>query len=213
MNLFGQHDTKEARDEASKTQIRQWTRKLKGEVRGMEREIQKIEREEDKVKKEVKSAAKQGNMKGAEILAKELVRSRHAKDRLYQSRAQLSSVQMELTNQVATMKLTDCMKMSTDVMKHMNSLIKMPEMKKTMLELQKEMMKAGVIDEMMEDTMEMMDEGDTEEATQDEINKILADLAIDAVAKAPETLAPKATPMEPEVEVEEKQLFERLKAL
>lgn len=214
-NVFGKNDSKEAREETAKQQTRQWTRKMKGEVRGIEREIQKIEREEEKVKREVKLAAKQGNIKGAQLLAKELVRSRKAKDRMFTTRTQLNSVQMELANQIATMKLADNLKMSTSVMKHMNALVKLPEMKTTMRELQKEMMKAGLIDDMVEDTFEMMDDPDTEEATDAEVAKILADLTVDAMSAVPDNPVAGKAPVvaAEEMPAEEKELFDRLKAL
>eukprot|EP00397_Hematodinium_sp_SG-2012_P030061 GEMP01031811.1.p1 GENE.GEMP01031811.1~~GEMP01031811.1.p1 ORF type:complete len:220 (+),score=54.60 GEMP01031811.1:102-761(+) len=217
-NIFGKNDTKEVREENAKQQIRQWTRKMKGEVRGIEREVQKIEREEEKVKREIKAAAKQGNMKGAKLLAKEIVRSQKAKQRMYTTRAQLNSVQMELTNQVATMKLADSLKSSTDVMKHMSQLVNVPELRDTMRDLQKEMMKAGLVDEMVQDSLELMDDADMEEATEEEISKLLTDLAIEEISKVPTNpvaapTAPPSAEVEAQVPEAEKELFDRLKAL
>jgi charged multivesicular body protein 3 len=47
------------------------------------------------------------------------------------------------------MKIAGAMKSSTDVMKSMSSLMSIPELQKTMMEMSKEMMKAGIIDEMI----------------------------------------------------------------
>lgn len=215
-NIFGKNNTPEAQKQNAKEQVRTWTRKMKGEVRTIEREIQKIEREENKVKNDIKSAAKGGNLKGAQILAKELVRSGKAKERMYLTRTQLSSVQMELQSQVATMKVADSMKSSTEVMKHMSKLMNVPELRGTMKDLQKEMMKAGLIEEMIEDSMDMMDPIDAEDATQDEVDKILAELAVEAGSKVPESVAVQqqavAQPEEKNTEAEN-DLFDRLQAL
>lgn len=217
-NMFGKNNTEEKKKENAKAQVRQWTRKMKGEVRTIEREIQNIEREEAKVKKEIKIAAKQGNIKGAQMLAKEIVRSHKAKDRMYMTRTQLNSVQMELQSQVATMKLADTLKSSTQVMQHMTKLMSIPQLRETMKELQKEMLKAGLIDEMVSDSMDMLDDEDMEEATQDEVDKILADLAIEAGSNVPESIAlPTPAAAEPAqaagISEDEKQLFSRLQAL
>jgi len=216
-NIFGKNNTPEAQAENAKAQIRTWTRKMKSEARSIEREIQKIEREENKVKNEIKLAAKQGNMKGAQLLAKEIVRSGRAKDRMYLTRTQLNSCQMELQSQVATMKVADTLKSSTSVMKHMSELMNVPQLRETMRDLQKEMLKAGLIDEMVQDSMDALDDTDMEEATQDEVDKVLADLAVEAGSKVPENIVPTAAPVEavqPQAESEaEKDLFNRLHAL
>jgi hypothetical protein len=56
-----------------------------------------IDREEAKIVKDIKERIKKGDKGSAKILAKELVRSRKAKERLYQSKAELNSVSMQLT--------------------------------------------------------------------------------------------------------------------
>lgn len=54
----------------------------------------------------------------------------------------------------AQMKLAGSIKSSTEVMKAMSGLMKLPEMQKTMTEMSKEMMKMGIMEEMMEDTLD-----------------------------------------------------------
>ena len=53
-----------------------------------------IQREEDKVKKSIKEAAKRGDTSTCKMLAKEVVRSRKAVNRLHTSKAQMNSVMM-----------------------------------------------------------------------------------------------------------------------
>ena len=45
-------------------------------------------------------------------------------------------------------------------MKAMSSLMRLPELQQTMQNMSKEMMKMGIIEEMMEDTMEALDDID-----------------------------------------------------
>lgn len=57
-------------------------------------------------------------------------------------------------------------------MKAMQELIKLPEISKTMQDLSREMMKAGIIEEMLEDTMEDLEPEELEEEAQEEIDKV-----------------------------------------
>lgn len=55
----------------------------------------------------------------------------------------------------------------------MQALIRLPEVAQTMQELSKEMMRAGIIEEMLDDTMSSMeDEEEMEEAAQTEVDKV-----------------------------------------
>ncbi|EAW99452.1 vacuolar protein sorting 24 (yeast), isoform CRA_d [Homo sapiens] len=71
-------------------------------------------------------------------------------------------------------------------MKAMQSLVKIPEIQATMRELSKEMMKAGIIEEMLEDTFESMDDQEEmEEEAEMEIDRILFEITAGALGKAP----------------------------
>ena len=71
-------------------------------------------------------------------------------------------------------------------MKAMQSLVKIPEIQATMRMLSKEMMKAGIIEEMLEVTFESMDDQEEmEEAAEMEIDRILFEITAGALGKAP----------------------------
>ncbi|XP_057559535.1 charged multivesicular body protein 3-like isoform X1 [Hippopotamus amphibius kiboko] len=70
--------------------------------------------------------------------------------------------------------------------KAMQSLVKIPEIQATMRELSKEMMKAGIIEELLEDTFENRDDQEeTEEAAEMELDKILFEITAGALGKVP----------------------------
>jgi charged multivesicular body protein 3 len=77
---------------------------------------------------------------------------------------------------LATMKVAGNLQKSTDVMKLVNGLVKLPQIASTMQELQKEMMKAGIIEEMLEDVMDINDEDEIEEEAEEEVEKVLFEL-------------------------------------
>ncbi|KAJ1550133.1 Charged multivesicular body protein 3, partial [Nowakowskiella sp. JEL0078] len=157
-------------------QVKQWRQSIRTHEREMDRQIRGIDIEETKVKKTMKQAAKKGDKTVCIMLAKEIVRSRKAKDRLYTSKAQLNSIGMHLQQNLATVKLAGSLKKSTEIMKLVSGLMKLPEMSRTMAEMQKEMIKAGVIEEMIQDTIELQDDEDLEEEAEGEVNKVLYDI-------------------------------------
>jgi len=108
----------------------------------------------------------------AQTLAKELTRSKKAVERLYASKATMNSVVMQLQHQMAMMKMTKTIQKSTDVMKMMGNLVKLPEIRGAMMEMQQEMMKAGMIEEMLDDAINA-DDDELEEETDAEVDKVL----------------------------------------
>ena len=113
-----------------------------------------------------------------------------------------------MKGQAAQVRVAGSLSKSADVMKAMHQLIRVPEIQKTMQEMSKEMMKAGIIEEMMEDVMEPLGEQDElEDAAQEEVDKILFELTAGKLGDAPEavkdTLPALPTPAKAEPEEEE----------
>mmetsp|Transcript_79360 Transcript_79360/g.97068 ORF Transcript_79360/g.97068 Transcript_79360/m.97068 type:complete len:127 (+) Transcript_79360:1-381(+) len=92
----------------------------------------------------------------------------------------MQSAAAELETTAATMRLSDSMSKSTEVMKQMNSLVRIPEMEESITSMKKEMMRAGLIEEMLDEGMEEMDGPELEEEAEAEVDKVLEDLAVDA---------------------------------
>jgi len=155
--------------------VKKWKRDLKHEERNIEKSIRDIDVEEAKVKKSIKERLKQGDKNSARTLAKELVRSRKAKERLYTSKAQLNSVVMQLQSNMAMVRMSKTMQKSTQIMGAMNNLVKMPQLQKVMMAMSKEMAKSGLIEEMMDDVFE---DADVDEEADEEIDKVVEELTM-----------------------------------
>ncbi|XP_075050093.1 charged multivesicular body protein 3 isoform X3 [Mixophyes fleayi] len=167
-------------------QVNEWSLKIRKEMRVIDRQIRDIQREQEKVKHSIKDTAKKGNREACVILAKEVVQSKRAVNKLYASKAQMNSVLMSMKNQLAVLRVSGSLQKSTEVMKAMQNLVKIPEIQATMRELSKEMMKAGIIEEMLEDVFEgMEDQDEMEEQAEKEIDKILFEITAGALGKAP----------------------------
>jgi len=202
MSLFGKKVTPEE-------YVKKWKRELKHEERNLERTIRSIEMEEAKVKKSIKDLAKKGELGSVKQLAQELLKSRKTKERLYQSKAQINSVSMQLTSSLSMMKLAGVMQKSTQVMGMMNSLIRLPELNKVMMTMSREMEKAGLIEEILQEPFE--DEELDEEADH-EVDRIVEEITMPLkTAKVAHDALPAKQAAQKEQEVDE--LEERLGAL
>ena len=92
------------------------------------------------------------------------------------------------------------MKSSGELMKLMNSAMKQSVVAKTMMNLSKEMFKAGVMDEMVADAMDSSLE-DVEEETEEEVDKVLTELAVESVAAMP-AAGRRAAPVQQQAQAE-----------
>jgi len=183
MGLFGRTPPPDPRK-----QVREWGTKLRKQSMLLDRQVRSIQREEDKVKLSLKEAAKKGDADVCKILAKELLNSRKAIARILSGQAQLNSIQLQLNAQVANIKVSGAIQKSTEVLSCMNNLMKIAEISSVMQELSREMMKAGIIEEMMEETIDEvtgMDEEEMEEQVAVEVEKVLFEITKGQMGKMP----------------------------
>lgn len=161
----------------------------------------------------------QANQATAETrtFARELLRVRKQAARLHTSKAQLQSVQMQVNEAFAVRKIEGSLKASTSIMKDVNTLVRLPELTGTMQELSQELMKAGIIEEMVGDALpdDQLLEGEDEEA-ETEVDKVLSELLKGRLGAADQKIPD--LPVEEEEEAEDReaeleQMRGRLEAL
>eukprot|EP00466_Bigelowiella_natans_P016744 jgi/Bigna1/89131/estExt_fgenesh1_pg.C_440064 len=151
-------------------QVKEWTKGLRKESRG-------IRREEDKIKRQIKKLAKDKNsLTAIKTLAKGLVQSNKTCDRLYQAKAQINSVSTQLKLNYAQMKVAETMEKSGEIMKTMGQLMRLPELQANCKEFAKQMMKAGIIEEVVADTFEQLEDPDVDELADKEVNKVIFEI-------------------------------------
>lgn len=115
---------------------------------------------------------------------------------------------MQVNEAFSVRKIEGSIRASTGIMKDVNSLVRLPELTGTMRELSAELVKAGIIEEMVGDSLpdtELL-EGEDDEA-EAEVDKVLTEILKDrlpATAQKPEEeLA--VQPVEEEEEEEDQQ--------
>ncbi|KAL9052856.1 MAG: hypothetical protein Q9162_005155 [Coniocarpon cinnabarinum] len=155
---------------------------IRSNTRKLDRDIQQLRLTDNKTKNLILQANKRGQRDPARqkqaaqetrIFAKELVRIRKQNARLQTSKAQLESVGMQVNEAFSVRKIEGSLKASTGIMKDVNTLVKLPEIAGTMRELSQELMKAGIIEEMVDETLTNGEMEDGEEEGEEEVEKVL----------------------------------------
>lgn len=159
-----------------KEQVREWSGSLKKEQRSLQREIAKIEREETKTKTELKKLAKQGHTTAVKTMAKSLIKSQNTRGRLLEASTRINSVVLQLKTHAATVSVAQHMEKSSAVMKGMQSLISLPELNATAKSMAQEMMKAGIISEMVDETLDSLDSDTIDAEAEEEVDKVIAEI-------------------------------------
>ncbi|WFD30122.1 Vacuolar protein-sorting-associated protein 24 [Malassezia sp. CBS 17886] len=159
--------------------VREVQKRLRHEQRGLDREVRQIDLAVGKVKGEIRRLAVKGDRRNAALLAREVVRSNKHRTRLLTSKAQLNSITLQLQQQLSMLKVTGSLQKSTEIMRLSNRLIRLPEMSQAMREMSSELIKAGVLEEMIQDTIDasvLGEEGELEEAAQTEVDQVLEEI-------------------------------------
>ena len=171
-------------------------------VRQVEIKTKNLIQQADRRAQRDPSKAKQAQ-KEVRDFARELIRVRRTSARLVTSKAQLSSVQMQVNEAFAVRKIEGSIRASVGVMRDVNSLIRLPELAGTMQELSVELMKAGIIEEMVEDALpEDPDALFEDEEAEEEVDKVLGEILRD---RKEATKLPAAPVPEPDRPVPQKQ--------
>ena len=120
-------------------------------------------------------------------------------------------------------KVSGAFQQSTEVMKAMQSLVKVDTIRNNMMAMSKELTKMGMMEEMMEETMDdvLDDEDLDDEDTQTEIDKVLAEITQGVVGSLPQAedsalpqvSVPGTSREEEESEDEDEDMEKRLAAL
>ncbi|KAI6092906.1 charged multivesicular body protein 3 [Hypoxylon rubiginosum] len=216
-------------------QMRKCNALIRTNLRKLDRDIGQVKQVELKTKNLIIQADRRAQRnpaqarqaaKEARDFARELIRVRRTSSRLVTSKAQLSSVQMQVNEAFAVRKIEGSIRASVGVMKDVNALVKLPQLAGTMQQLSVELMKAGVIEEMIGENLPVGDDmlEDEEEEAEGEVDKVLGEILKGRMEKtgtmpsAPLPAQPQ--PEQPQLEEEEEdqeammdQMRNRLEAL
>jgi len=175
------------------TQMRKCNALIRANVRKLDRDILNLRTVENKTKQYILQASKRGQRNPSQAkqaaqetrqFARELIRVRKQNARLHTSKAQLQSVQMQVNEAFSVRKIEGSLKASTGIMKDVNTLVRLPELTGTMRELSQELIKAGIIEEMVGDVLPDDQLLDEEEEAEAEVDKVLGEVLEGKLGKA-----------------------------
>jgi len=195
-------------------QVRKCNQLIRANTRKLDRDIAQLKTVENKTKNLIIQANGRGQRsptqanqaaKDARVFARELIRTRKTHQRLVTSKAQLNSVAMQVTEAFAVRKIEGSIRSSVGIMKDVNSLVRLPELTGTMRELSQELVKAGIIEEMVGDSLPENTEDDEEEA-ETEVDKVLGEILQNKMKKVGATPStPTPVQQEPVAEDEDEE--------
>ncbi|KAE8387811.1 Snf7-domain-containing protein [Aspergillus alliaceus] len=175
-------------------QMRKCNALIRANTRQLDRDIAQLRTLENKTRQYIVNASRRAQRnpsqskqatQEAKTFARELVRIRKQSTRLHTSRAQLQSVQMQVNEAFSVRKIQGSLKKSTGIMKDVNTLVRLPELNATMRQLSTELVRAGIIEEMVDDAIpnnELLEE--EEDEAEEEVDKVLQEILQGKLAQA-----------------------------
>lgn len=166
--------------------MRKCNQLIRANTRQLDRDITQLKSLDSKTRQFIVSASRRAERNPSQAkqasnetktFARELVRIRKQSARLSTSRAQLQSVQMQVNEAFSVRKIQGSLKKSTGIMKDVNTLVRLPELSGTMHQLSTELVRAGIIEEVVDDALtdnQLME--DEEEEADAEVDKVLQEV-------------------------------------
>jgi charged multivesicular body protein 3 len=155
--------------------VREWKKEIHREERGIDRSVREIESQQMKTRMDIKSALKRVDRGSAQVLARELLRSRRAVERLHKNKSSLRSLSMALTHSLTTMRVHKNVVATAEVVRSMNDLLgELPAFDESLRAMALEVFKSEELAEKMGDTLEL--EEDEQEEADEEVEKVLMEL-------------------------------------
>ncbi|XP_060784761.1 charged multivesicular body protein 2Ba [Neoarius graeffei] len=164
--------------------IKEQTKELRGTQRQISRDRAALEKQEKQMEMEIKKMAKAGNRDACKILAKQLVQLRKQKNRTYAVSSKVTSMSTQTKVMNSQMKMAGAMSNTAKTMQTVNKKMDPKKTLQTMQDFQKENLKMGMTEDMINDTLdEIFSESGDEEESQDIVNQVLDEIGIEISGK------------------------------
>lgn len=163
--------------QTSKDQTRGWSRELTKQTRNLERDRLNIAREQQKLTQQLKLEAKKGHNTAVRTMAKSIVQSQRAQQKLQEAQTRISSVIYQLKSQQATANVMGVISKSVEIQKQMSQLLSLPAVAAVARAMSVEMAKANFIEELTSEAIsDAMDSEETETEAEAEVERVMFEL-------------------------------------
>ncbi|KAM3143780.1 hypothetical protein pb186bvf_004056 [Paramecium bursaria] len=153
---FNQMSKEEIRDKQ-----KEMNKQLNKEKSAIDRNNFQIEQQKKKAEADLQKEIKKGDKADKaikQIYAKQVIQCNKNIERNMQNKGRIQNVQYSMDNMFANIKMAQAMGTISNVMKEINKCMNIKEISATMQELQKDMMKMGIIQEDMDDALNNMND-------------------------------------------------------
>lgn len=152
--------------EAPEAKLKRWKTATRTQTRSIDSQIRTLGVQKQKAAVQIRAYLRNKDTQNARLLASALIKLNRTLERLHTTKAHLNSVQMQIDHQIASVKVMGAFALGAEVM-HKWNVGGVGEVGRVMREVGVEMMKNGLIQEMVEDAMDLNDDADVEEADEE----------------------------------------------
>lgn len=160
----------------TKLKAKEWQWELGREAKSLDKEIAKIQKDEAKLQEQIRLQAQKGNVEAVQLLARSVVKTRNAVQRLEKTKASMEAVKLQLTTHMASISTSQSIRLSSDIMKKMNAIARIPEVSAVMKDMREQMAMCADAEDSIEDALR--DDGEEREAAF-QVQKVLEEMALD----------------------------------
>ncbi|CAF0857115.1 unnamed protein product [Rotaria sordida] len=154
--------------------------------RELEREKNRLNNEKTRNENEIRKLAAKGEQKALRTYAKNIVNQRNQINKLGAMDATLSTLESEASSMNAQMTMASVMVKTTKTLARLNRMMPLQDFQKTMQMFEQNMTANNIKQEMMNDAMDAVFEGDEdEEATDELVDQVLNELNINIANQIP----------------------------
>ena len=206
--LFGGDKQKPAADP-----MREQEGQLRASVRSLERIDAKSVADEQKLVREMKVLAKQGNVKGCEARARDLVRLRATRDKLGSTKQHLVGLQRQIHVMQGTQTLQKTLGATTKLLRDLNTQMNPQAMGRVLMDFERQNALFTDQQELMHDTMQEVFEAEDEGvAAGDAVAQVMAEFQLDTALQMARASVSQSVPV-PAPVGEDDELLRRLERL
>jgi charged multivesicular body protein 2A len=160
--------------------LRDYQRKIAGSARGMGREIAKLDAQEKVMLRELSKCGSEGKLEVATTKAKEMVRLRAHRARLYTMKGNMAGLAQQLQTVQSSAKIQETIALTAKMLQGLNARFDAPSVARMLAEFEKQNAlithKQEVVDDTLDSAFEVDGEGD---ATNDAVLDVLQEAGLD----------------------------------
>lgn len=174
--------SQESRPPLTKESVRAITTKMKHHMRSIDRDIKKHEAQLAATREEARSLVQKRQLPASRIILRYSKVVEKSIERLTAARGQFESMDRAIEKSVRGLKLREVIESTTEITQHLNSLMRLPEVRESATQLAREFERLGLAQGLMDDSLESMadPDGDVNADVEREIREMQEQLGLNA---------------------------------